>query len=105
MNIVDPGMRLSIWRLILSEFDFWMKCRKRSQKHLDNAISRLPTYGYATLELELEMLHFLVEVDAATSRYSVINTVDVPSRMDYNWDPYENREDEQVLRLLEVLRH
>ena len=100
MSIVDPGIRMTRWRFILSEFDFEVKYRRRSQNQVAVAISRLPTFRCATPDPKLEMATFLIENDAETRRNLVNNRFVVSSWMKCNSDPYENQEDEKIIQFV-----
>ena len=89
MNIVNPGIRLSRWCLILSEFDFKVNYRKGSHNHVADAVPRLPTDGYETPGPDLEIPTFLIEDDAIPIKHSVRSTVDTSCWRNEDWDPFE----------------
>ena len=103
MNIVDPVIRLSRWRLILSEFDFEVKYIKGTQNHVADATSRLPTYAYVTPDPELEIPTFLAEGDYVLNQYPVISKFDTSSWTKCDWDPYELHKDERILQFSNVI--
>ena len=89
MKITDPGIRLSRWRLILSEYHFEVKYRRGAHNHVVEAISRLPTHGYSTPDPELDIPTFLVEERAVPDKFRVTHEVHVSSWTKHDWDPYD----------------
>ena len=68
MNLTDASGRLGRWRLRLLEFDFTAKYRKGSENSVADAVSRLPTYGYQSLEPDLDIPCFTVEARQSIMR-------------------------------------
>ena len=97
MNIADPGIRLSRWRLVLSEFFFEVKYREGSQNRVADAISRLPTYVYITADPELAIPTFLIENSDALVKYRTNTRADSSSRPKSDWNPYENQDEAHLL--------
>ena len=55
MEITEPSGRLMRWRLRISEFDFSVKYKKGTANTQADALSRLPTTGGTTVEVDEEI--------------------------------------------------
>ncbi len=67
-----------------------------------NAISRLPTFEYATPGPELEIAAFLVEDGDDPGRYAVIYKVDTDSSTKSDWGPFDVQDDQRILESMDV---
>ena len=101
VKITEPGIRLSHWRLIPAEFDFEVKYRKGDQNHVAGAISRLWTYEYHAPDAKVDMLAFLIEESTVTDKFPLIHEVDLPSWTKQDWGPYNDSEDQHILKCRE----
>ena len=61
LEVSEPSGRLMRWRLRLSEFDFAVKYKKGTANTQADALSRLPTTGYTSVEVDEEIPCFTTE--------------------------------------------
>ena len=61
----DHSGRLACWRLRLLEFDFSVAYKKSAKNTIEDAISRLPTYGEAQLAPDTEVPCYLIHGPAS----------------------------------------
>ena len=65
MEITEPSGRLMRWRLRLSEFDFVVKYKKGVANTQADALSRLPSSGHTTVEVEEDIPCYTAEATIA----------------------------------------
>ena len=75
MEITEPSGRLMRWRLRLSEFDFLVKYKKGLLNTQADALSRMPTTGGTTVEIDDDIPCYTVE-QGGTSPVPTDDSVD-----------------------------
>lgn len=60
LYLAEANGRQERWRLSLLEFDFKFYYRKGGKNTIADAISRLPTWGYSNIVLDIEITCFAI---------------------------------------------
>ena len=90
-NLEDPTGRLSRWRMRLQELDFTVKYKKGKENVVADCISRLPTFGYSTVDVDTELPVFAINAENELATHHC-DKVDTSTWIANDWELDDPRE-------------